>query len=765
MASLDRTRLAAVKFWDMIARAVITLGGVVIIASVILILLLIVWVTLPLFTGASSDARIAIPAPPAATDAAILAVGVDLVVLGEGRHENAMSGYVVRDDGTVMFLEFLDSGAPEASAPGGQLGDSRILGIEQVVPPDARKDATVAAVHASDASKYTLLWDDGSASLVEAILTGRFDQQGKRILEHRLKVRGEVGPVPQGKATMAVMRSGESGTTCARLMADNRISLSREVTVSQGLLGGTTTETRIVWIDRNIPGKITAMTLNQAGDTLYAGTDNGRLLVVQTDDEGGIVFQDAVVAFPDERAITALAMVYGDVSLAVGDSQGGLTTWSEIRTEEERRFVRIHELGQYASPVIAIRPSQRDQTLLSLTEDGSAHLDYVTSEKHLLSLRASSPLAWVGYSERGNAIIGGDATAQLCVWHISPGHPEVSWKTLFGKVWYDNHDEPKYLWQSSGTDEPKFSLVPIIFGTLKATVYAMLFATPLALFGAMYVSYFTTPAFRNVIKPMVEVMAAVPSVVVGFLVLLWLAPLLDDWIVAVFVSFLTMPACFVAFMTAWQWLRKYDWGKRVENGYEFIVLIPVVIVGAALAVWLEPFVTAWMFDGSFQQWLFDSTGNRYDPLNSLAVAFGLGYAVIPIIFSMSEDSLSAIPHELAASSLALGASRWQTVSRVILPSASPGIFAAVMIGFGRAVGETMIVFMATGNTPILDWSPFNGFRTLSANIAVEIPEAARGETLYRILFLCAVILFGLTFLLNTVAETVRQRLRRKYGRY
>jgi phosphate transport system permease protein len=111
----------------------------------------------------------------------------------------------------------------------------------------------------------------------------------------------------------------------------------------------------------------------------------------------------------------------------------------------------------------------------------------------------------------------------------------------------------------------------------------------------------------------------------------------------------------------------------------------------------------------------------------------------------------------------LGASRWQTVTRVVLPTASPGIFAAIMVGFGRAVGETMIVLMATGNTPIMDLSPFDGFRTLSANIAVEIPEAPAGGTLYRTIFLAALLLFVLTFAVNTVAELVRQRLRRKYS--
>ncbi len=766
MVSIDRTRLAAVKFQDLLARAVITFGGITIIASVILIVALIVWVTIPLFLGASSTARIDIPMPRPGSDAEVLAVGVDLVVLGETRREDALSGYLVAEDGTFTFLEFADVASEEAGTSDGRMGTARTLGVETVVSPGGTPDARVAAVHAAGGSRYTLLWDDGAVSLVEAVLVGRFDEQGTRRVEHRLEVRAEAEPLAEGRVTMAQMRAGADGSfTCARVTADNRISVVRNVVVSQGLLGGSSTELKQLWIDEDIPGAVTALALNRAGDALYAGTENGRLLVVRMDDQGRIDSRETVSACDDPCKITGLAMVYGDVSLAVGTAEGRLSTWSEVRADGARRLTRIHELTGHRGPITAILPSQRDQTLMSLGENGEIHLDYVTSEKHLLQLGSDVPLQRAGYAERGNALAALDDEDRLHVWQIDPGHPEVSWRTLFGKVWYDNHEEPKYIWQSSGTDEPKFSLVPLVFGTMKATIYAMLFAVPLGLLGAMYVSHFTTPAFRRTIKPIVEVMAAVPSVVIGFLILLWLAPLLDNWLVAVFVSFVTLPLCFVVFMLAWQGLRSYDWAKRVENGYEFIVLVPVIIVGVLLAVWLEPFVTRTMFGGSFQQWLFDNTGNRYDPLNSLAVAFGLGFAVIPIIFSMSEDSLSAIPHELTAASLALGASRWQTVSRVTLPSASPGIFAAVMIGFGRAVGETMIVFMATGNTPVLDWSPFNGFRTLSANIAVEMPEAARGETLYRLLFLCAVILFGMTFLLNTVAEVVRQRLRKKFGRY
>jgi phosphate transport system permease protein len=141
----------------------------------------------------------------------------------------------------------------------------------------------------------------------------------------------------------------------------------------------------------------------------------------------------------------------------------------------------------------------------------------------------------------------------------------------------------------------------------------------------------------------------------------------------------------------------------------------------------------------------------------------MGFAVIPIIFTISEDSLSNVPKHLTSGSLALGATRWQTAIRVVLPTAAAGIFSAVMIGFGRAVGETMIVLMATGNTPVMEWSIFNGFRALSANIAVEIPEAPHAGTLYRVLFLAALLLFFMTFILNTVAELVRIRLRKKFG--
>jgi phosphate transport system permease protein len=303
-------------------------------------------------------------------------------------------------------------------------------------------------------------------------------------------------------------------------------------------------------------------------------------------------------------------------------------------------------------------------------------------------------------------------------------------------------------------------------GTFKASFYALLFAVPLAVLGAIYVSQFAAPRFKRMVKPFIEIMAAVPTVVIGFLVLLWLAPVLSDWIAAVFASMLTIPAMFLFFMLIWQALRRFNWAKRLEQGHEFVVVtLCVMVPGVVAAVLIADPLERALFDGDFQQWLVDATGSPYEQLNSLVVAVGLGLAVIPIIFSISEDALSRVPDNLGAVSAALGASRWQTARWVVLPAASPAILAAVMIGFGRVVGETMIVLMAAGNTPILDWNPFNGFRTLTANIAVEISEAPQGGTLYRVLFLCAVLLFLSTFILNTAAELVRHRLRRKYGQH
>ncbi len=516
---------------------------------------------------------------------------------------------------------------------------------------------------------------------------------------------------------------------------------------------------------------ITTLATGDKGLALYAGTSDGHLLRWDLEEAGEAVLLDNLKAFADERDITALGMVFGDYSLAVGDEQGLVTAWFPVRTvanSSERTLQRIHDLSRHDSPVVAIHHSLRDKSILSLSQSGVLFLDHMTSERQLLKLGNHSPIKQFAFSGRSDSVIGLTANGTAIIWQLDNPHPEVSWKTLFGKVWYEGYDEAAYVWQSSAsTDdfEPKLSLTPLIFGTLKGTFYAMIFAIPLALFGAIYTSQFCRPRLRGTIKPIVEIMAAVPTVIIGFLAALWLAPIIKASLGALFLSLILLPAGLMLALLLWQGLRRNQALNRIERGFEFLAIAPVIILMVAIAATLGPTFENLFFNGDLAQWLFTEQGMRYDPRNCIIIAFAMGFAVIPIIFTIAEDALSNVPPALKAASLACGASRWQTVWRVILPSASPGIFAGTMIGFGRAVGETMIVLMATGNTPIMDWSIFNGMRPLSSNIAVEIPEAPVDGTLYRTLFLSAVILFVMTFLVNTVAEVIRQRLRKKYGRF
>ncbi|MBD3756141.1 MAG: ABC transporter permease subunit, partial [Gammaproteobacteria bacterium] len=218
----------------------------------------------------------------------------------------------------------------------------------------------------------------------------------------------------------------------------------------------------------------------------------------------------------------------------------------------------------------------------------------------------------------------------------------------------------------------------------------------------------------------------------------------------------------VAFGLMWAYLPEKI-RLLVPVGKRAILMIPVVIVLGWLALQMSDPLENTFFDGDMRHWLTYSAGIDFDQRNAMVIGFAMGFALIPTIFSVTEDAIYNVPSYLVNGSLALGASGWQTLVGVVLPTASPGIFSAIMLGFGRGVGETMIVLMASGNTPLMETNLFEGMRTLAANLAVEMPEAAVDSSHYRVLFLSGLVLFIFTFVFNTLAEVVRQRMRRKYG--
>jgi phosphate transport system permease protein len=493
------------------------------------------------------------------------------------------------------------------------------------------------------------------------------------------------------------------------------------------------------------------------GRDLFVGTREGRLL--DLDPETGTTLSSAEF----EEPVRSMGFALGQSSLLVGGAQGKLGAYQRVRVNDVFKLQAFHAFPRLGGPVLGFQASQRDKRFLAWT-DHEAVVDHLTTERRMFSAHVDGP-GIAALAPRGDLILhASESTGALSLWSLDAPHPEVSFGLLWGKTHYEGYEKPEYVWQSTGGSddfEPKFSLVPLVFGTLKGTLYAMLFAFPLAVLGALYTSQFATPRLKNAIKPTIEIMAALPSVVLGFLGGLVLAPLLERMAVEVFIYPLVV--LLLALVIAPFWGRlPLPFRNTFGSGREVLWMLPLLIVGLWLTGLAGPWIERTAMGGSYRTWLQSALGVTYDQRNCLVVGFAMGFAVIPIIFTISEDALSSVPKSLTSASLACGASPWQTAWRIVLPTASPGIFSATMVGLGRAIGETMIVLMATGNTPIMDWSIFNGMRTLSANIAVEIPEAPLHGTLYRVLFLAAFLLFILTFILNTVAELVRQRLRRRY---
>ncbi len=513
---------------------------------------------------------------------------------------------------------------------------------------------------------------------------------------------------------------------------------------------------------------VTAIIINPDQETLLAGDDKGELFLFDLSDYSEPELRDNWKAVKSK--ITALTFLIGNNSLVVGDEAGEVKVWFETRKEgsDELRYREIHTFKQHKFAIQSIVASPRNRLFLSIDIKGGIHLNYSTTDNTQIEFSdGNNPVIAGCFTPKSDGIFLVNADNQVSLFKLDDEHPDVTLTTLFGKVWYEGYSKPEFVWQSTGgTDsfESKFSLIPLIFGTLKGTFYAMIFAIPIALFGAIYVSQFAPKRFASVVKPTVEIMAALPSVVIGFLAGLYFAPLFDNHLMFIFLLFVFAPFVFLFLISFWGLIperKRRTLPSYAELGFVLLVLVFIYYISSLLATPLENI----LFSGNMKQWLYNSLNIIYDQRNSIVVGFALGFAVIPIIFTISEDALSNVPASLSSAALALGASKWQTVKRVVLPAAAGGIFAGIMLGLGRAIGETMIVLMATGNTPIMDWGPFDGFRAMSANIAVEIPEAPVDGSLYRVLFLTALILLIFTFIINSFATYIGDKLRKKYARY
>lgn len=638
--------------------------------------------------------------------------------------------------------------------------------------------------------------------------------------------------------------------------------------------------------------------------------------------------EQGFVAVSTELELTAVNFLLGDQTVMFGDSRGGLQSWFAVPSDEEsapKRLTRVRTHPPSKDAVIEIVPSPITKSFLALDREGGGRAINNTGSREFVTFDLGKPVSTAFVPRKGDGILVVADNGEVHNWWLDAPHSDTSFAAMFGKIWYEDFKEPGYEWQttSGGDDsEPKISLVPLIAGTFKGAMYALLFSVPLAVLAAIYTSEFMHRNMRSVFKPSMEVMASLPSVVLGFLAALYFAPKAAPMMPTVLTALFVIPTVFLVFGWLWQrcppsfigkfghwsstallfgllffgiwvssalgpraevylfpsaeganpnlvdpvsfepvdaiaaaelsagdfrswtdggavlprdteveghvlpkgwWIpgghnllllimtvpltllaglgvrsavRKlsspdtkgpidklrdqlegeYKGGLRavaVDAGFSLGFAILLIATGFLLSLLVTPVVEYLFFSydhptagqvADFRRAITGEEGWKFEQGNSMIVGFAMGFAVIPIIYTIAEDALNTVPNQLRAASLACGASRWQTTMRVVMPAAVAGIFSGIVIGLGRALGETMIVLMAAGGTPVTDMQPLSGFRSLSGAIATEMPEAPHGGTLYRTLFLAGFLLFCMTFVINTLAEAVRIRLRRKLSR-
>ncbi|QCT98029.1 ABC transporter permease subunit [Stutzerimonas degradans] len=731
-----KRRIRALK--DHLARWYVTIGGLAVLGAITLIFFYLGQVVLPMFQGAELEAREVQRSAWLAEDSQALLLAI------EEQNQVAMR---LNAEGQVRFFALAD-GAPLANIALALPADSRIVSVGQDTPGTRRLVLGLSNGQALVIEhEYQITYPNNQKTITPRIVYPfgeqplQLDAEGRAIEQAAVSLNGKT-----------LLVAGATGTALhAQRIASSENLLTGEVTLEQQRLDlpqlaepirALQIDPRHMWLYA-VSGKASADVFDLRRKQL-----NGRYKLVA-----------------DGAEITAVSPLLGGISLMIGDSKGGIGQWFMVRGADgsaELRNVRNFTLAD--SPVSQILPEERRKGFLALDRAGTLGIFHSTAHRTLLKEQVADGAALAALSPRATRLLV-ESPQGLQRFVVDNPHPEISWSSLWGKVWYESYAEPDYVWQSTSANtdfEPKLSLAPLAFGTLKAAFYAMLLAAPLAICAAFYTAYFMAPALRRKVKPVIELMEALPTVILGFFAGLFLAPFLENHLPGIFSLLLLMPLGIL--FAAWSWSRLPERVRLgVPEGWEALLLIPVVLLVGVGSLAISGHLENWLFGGDMRLWLSNDLGIPFDQRNALVVGLAMGFAVIPTIYSIAEDAVFSVPKSLTLGSLALGATPWQTLTRVVLLTASPGIFSALMIGMGRAVGETMIVLMATGNTPIMEANIFEGMRTLAANVAVEMPESEVGGTHYRVLFLAALVLLMFTFVMNTLAELIRQRLRGKYA--
>lgn len=725
-----------------LAQYLITLGGVSVLFTLILIFLYLLYVIKPIFESAHIEQTHVVSANNSKADSKILTSGVD---------ELKEVAYQLDETGTLAFY---------------QLADSSFRGAGALLLAESLSDEAIAVATDGNNGRKAIADVNGQVLVYKPAFEASYSEQGRDIsAKVNYPLGEELLTLDEDEAALTKLAFAMNDEKAVFVGLTNDKRLIKTTLIAEDDFNYDPEHEKVYQIIDTELTQVDELLITPDLAMAFVRFEN-QIEVYDLSDEYSVDLKATITPSSSEQNFTSMALLSGGSSLLIGDSLGKVNQWFEISGANGREFkqIRSFDVSDYET-VSKIYTEQFRKSFFTITPSGEMGVFYTTSEADLWRGNIADKVpASFAISPRADGLLVAD-NGELKLFSVENEHPEVTWSALWQQVWYEGYPEPDYIWQStSGSDdfEAKFSLVPISFGTIKAALYAMLFAVPIALSAAIYTAYFMPPSLRKKVKPTIEIMEALPTVILGFLAGLWLAPIIENYLPAIFLLIVFLPLA--TFVTAFAWFKlpKPIKGKVPEE-WAPLILIPFIILAGWAAFALSPVLEASLFGGDIRQYITNDLGIDFDQRNALVVGIAMGFAVIPTIFSMAEDAIFSVPKHLTSGSLALGATPWQTLVKVVLLTASPGIFSAIMMGLGRAVGETMIVLMATGNTPIVDWSIFQGMRTLAANIAVEMPESEVGSSHYRILFLAAFVLFVFTFVFNTVAEFVRQRLREKYS--
>lgn len=842
----------SVRLAEVLSRVFITVGGIGTILAVALVGIFLVWVAFPLFRGASVQVvkQFASPMPAAGP----LRTGVDeYQQLGWTILSNGSFQVYSLDTGRVLEQRDLFPGRTLTCCSSAGRDLDIAFGFTDGTVRLGRIDFTTRFLDPERIPASLRELPAGQIAEFEAGLVTRTPEGQLRVQNVKVDFDEPIKPPDPAAVQLIDLSMRSNGPVISLLTKDGKLR-TNSVSKHENLLTGETVKDlsggELELPTRAGKGPPDYLLLSGVGDNVYLIWTDGHLTRVSTQDlENPKVVEEVELLGESGVKVTALQFLIGKATLLVGDSSGRIRAWFRIKPEgaptaDGAVLVAGHELtGPAGVSVVSLATANLSRMMAAGYADGRVRLYYVTSEKFLAETWTERDQSVRGLvvSPKDDGLLA-QTSSGVWRWDVDPGYPEVTLRSLFRPVWYEGFERPSHVWQSSsGSDEfePKLGLWPLVFGTLKATFYSLLLGVPLALLAAVYTSEFLHPRTRAIVKPTIELMASLPSVVLGFLAALVLAPFVEKVLPAVLAGLVTIPCAFLLGAYVWQLLPDKVSLRLASTRFLFIfAVLPLGIVAARA---LGPGMEQLLFHGDLQAWLAGEKGSStsgwmllllplcglgmvvmqgqvvnpwlrrvtaswerrwsaaadltkflvtalltiaiawalgaglnalgidprgsfmgtYVQRNALVVGFMMGFAIIPIIFTIAEDALSSVPEHLRSASLGCGATRWQTARRIIVPTAMSGLFSAVMIGLGRAVGETMIVLMAAGNTPVLEMNIFNGFRTLSANIAVELPEAVRDSTHYRTLFLAALTLFAMTFVVNTAAEMIRLRFRKR----